>query len=291
MRKTIRNVLAAAMTGYAVLLLAGCSTPGAAAADPALWRQQPDFSAYFDEAGANGTLLIHDVKKNVTYVHNPTRARQGYVPASTFKILNSLIGLETGVVEDIDQQKFQFAGEPFKVRGKPFLPTQCNEAVTLRTAFRFSCIPVYQEIARQVGMGRYKSMVDSLGYGEGDLGAERLEWFWLEGGYTVSAQQQVDLLTRLYRGTLPFSARNMELVKDIMVVEKEPTYTLRAKTGYLFSTQPEIGWYVGWLEKGDQAYVFALNLDITRSEHARARAEIVKSAFRSLGLLQRPLAR
>lgn len=285
MRKAIQYILIATGAGCALALIAGCSTPGPTTATRATWQQRTDFSDHFDEAGAVGTLLIHDVKKNVTFVHNPVRARQGYVPASTFKILNSLIGLDTGVVTDVDQQKFRFSGETFNVRGKPFLPAQCNEDVTLRTAFRFSCIPVYQEIARRVGMERYKSVGSSLGYGNGKLGAERLEWFWLEGGYAVSAQQQVDLLVRLYHGDLPYSARNMALVKDIMVVEKDPAYTLRAKTGYLFSTQPEIGWYVGWLEKGDQVFVFALNLDITKPEHTRARATIVKSALKSLGAL------
>lgn len=285
MKNAIRNTLIAMGTGWSLALIAGCSTLGPTTATPAAWQQRQDFSDHFDEAGAVGTLLIHDVKKNVTFVHNPVRARQGYVPASTFKILNSLIGLDTGVVKDVDQQKFRFAGDTFNVRGKPFLPAQCNEDVTLRTAFRFSCIPVYQEIAKRVGMERYKSVVSGLGYGNGKLGAERLEWFWLEGGYAVSAREQVELLVRLYHDELPFSARSMELVKDIMVVEKEPAYTLRAKTGYLFSTQPEIGWYVGWLEKGDQVYVFALNLDITKPEHGRARATIVKSALKSLGAL------
>lgn len=271
--------------GFLLALIAGCSTPQPAAATSAPWQERADFSAQFDQAGAVGTLLILDVKKGVTYVHNPERARQGYVPASTFKIINSLIGLDTGIIADVDQQKFRYAGEPFMVRGKPFLPAQCNDDITLRTAFRFSCIPVYQELARQVGMDRYKATLNSLRYGNGKLDAERVDWFWLEGGYKVSAQQQVDFLVRLYRGELPFSARSMGLVKDIMVVEKEPSYTLRAKTGYLFSTQPEIGWYVGWLEKGDQAYVFALNLDIAKPGHAGARAAIVKSALKSLGAL------
>ncbi|MEJ7804771.1 MAG: penicillin-binding transpeptidase domain-containing protein [Telluria sp.] len=285
MRKIFSKILIATGTSCAVALIAGCSTPVPIAATPATWEQRSDFGAYFDEANTPGTLLIRDVKKNVTFVHNPMRARQGYVPASTFKILNSLIGLDTGVVKDVDQQKFRFSGVPFEVRGKPFLPPQCNKDVTLRTAFKFSCIPVYQELAKHVGMERYKAVLNNLEYGTGELGAERLEWFWLEGAYQVSAQQQVDLLVRLYRGELPFSARSMELVRDMMVVEKAPTYTLRAKTGYLFSTQPEIGWYVGWLEKGDQAYVFALNLDMSKPEDARARATIVKSALKSLGVL------
>jgi beta-lactamase class D len=48
----------------------------------------------------------------------------------------------------------------------------------------------------------------------------------------------------------------MDLVKDIMVREQTPDYTLRAKTGWLTSSKPQIGWFVGYLEQNKNVYFF-----------------------------------
>ena len=270
----------------ATATLVACSTTAPDLSRPMALQERADFKRHFDAAGTDGTLLIYDVKKGVAHVHNASRARTAFVPASTFKVTNSLIALESGAVRDVDTETFSYSGEPFMVRGKPFLPPQCNEAVTLRTAFKFSCIPVYQEVARRVGIDKYRETLARLPYGQGDMSGQRVDWFWLEeSGYKISTEQQVQFLTRFYRGKLPYSARTQDMVKHIMVVEREAQYTLRAKTGYLYSTTPELGWYVGWLEKGEDAYVFALNLDMAKPEHARARAVIVKAGLKDIGAL------
>lgn len=270
----------------AAAALAACSTPGPTSRAQSAVQERADFKKHFDAVGTDGTLVIYDVKRDVTHVYNPSRAGAGFVPASTFKIPNSLIAIEAGVARDVDSQTFAYSGQPFLVRGRPFLPPQCNEEVTLRTAFKFSCVPVYQELARRIGMDSYRKAFGDLDYGRADLSGQRVDSFWLdEQGHKVTAEEQVRFLTRFYRGQVPFSRRTQDLVKDIMVTEKEPGYTLRGKTGYLYSTQPEIGWYVGWLERGDEAYVFALNLDITKPEHARARASIVKAGLKDVGAL------
>jgi hypothetical protein len=54
---------------------------------------------------------------------------------------------------------------------------------------------------------------------------------------------------------LPFSTRSISIVKDLAIVEQTPDYTLRDKSGWVGFTdkikpKPEVGWYVGYLEKG-----------------------------------------
>jgi beta-lactamase class D len=267
----------------ALLSLLGCGTTASQKASALSERES--FAKLFADAGATGTLVIRDSVSGQTFVHNAERARQRFVPASTFKIPNSLIALDLGVVASIDGEKFQYSGKPYEVRGKPFLPAQCNADVDLRTAFRFSCIPVYQEIARRVGIERYVDTLGRIGYGHGDLRVERVDRFWLEGNYKISALEQVEFLQKLQSGQLPFSSRSIALTKELMQVEAQPGHTLRGKTGYLYSSTPELGWFVGWLEKGERAYVFALNIDLLRPELARARISIVRAALQDLGAL------
>jgi beta-lactamase class D len=273
---------AIAAVGVAALLLVAGAPLHAGPAEPAAWQERPTLSRLFSAAGVEGTLLIHDLQKNVTGVHNPSRAQRGFVPASTFQIVHALITISTEVVKDVDKDLFAYAGTPYLVRGRPFLPGQCDADISLRTAFTFSCIPVFQDVARRFGKARYQSVLREIDYGSGLLDGERVDRFWLEGHYTVSAAQQLRFLRRLYERDLPFSRPTINVVKDMMVIEEGPQYVLRAKAGHLFSTQPEVGWYVGWLERGARVYFFALNLDITKPEDTRARSAIVKAALEDL---------
>lgn len=246
---------------------------------------RPNFGRYFSEAGTEGTIVISALRQGVSIVYNPERADHPYLPSSTFKIPNSLIALETGVVKDVDQGRFAWNGRPFLVDGKPLLSDACNADITLRTALQNSCVPVYQEIARQVGLARYQSFLHALSYGNEDAGGAAIDWFWLSGNLRITARQQVDFLTRFYRSDLPFSARSMAQVKDIMLVEQTPTYVIRAKTGFVFATKPAVGWWVGWVETKEDVYVFALNLDLLRPDQSKARMLIVKAVLHDLGAI------
>src|ERR687898_3554298 len=72
----------------------------------------------------NGAFVLYDLKNNRYIRHNESRCRRRFTPASTFKIPNSLIGLETGVVRDADfvirwdRQRYTDQGRP---RIAPFI--------------------------------------------------------------------------------------------------------------------------------------------------------------------------
>ena len=282
--KLARTAAAVVASTLALALLAPAPVH-ADPADPATWRERPTLSRLFSAAGVEGTLLVHDAQQNITWAHHPSRAQRGHVPASTFKIVNALIAIGTETVKDVDKDLFTYAGKPYLVRGRPFLPAQCNADISLRTAFKYSCIPVFQEVARRVGKARYQAVLREIDYGSGRLDAEPVDRFWLEGRYTVSAAQQVRFLRRLYERDLPFSKATMNTVIEMMVVEDTPNNVLHAKSGHLYSTQPEVGWYVGWVERGAKVWFFALNLDINQPEDSRARSTIVKAALEDLTLL------
>ncbi len=260
-------------------------TPSAIAA-PNLISQAPertvqkvDFGRHFRELDVEGSVLIYDANNNQTFQHNPQRNETAFLPASTFKILNSLIALETGVIPD-EVAVLTWDGITREI-------PEWNHDLNMREAFKQSAVWFYQVLARKVGHERMQKFVAQAGYGNQKIGEkEDIDKFWLEGALRITPQQQIQFLSRLYKNDLPFSKRSLSLVKDIMVVEQTPDYTIRAKTGLsMLGVTPEIGWYVGYLEKGKNVYFFAVNMDIRSRKDIPIRKELMRRCFKDLGLL------
>src|SRR5690606_10438918 len=110
--------------------------------------ERPAWRAAFDSAGVTGTVAIRRLGSDTTEVHDLARARRGFIPASTFKIPNSLIALELGVVRD--------ERDPFPKTWPDQEIAPWNRDHTFRTAFKYSVVPAYQQIAREVGEARYR---------------------------------------------------------------------------------------------------------------------------------------
>jgi beta-lactamase class D len=237
-----------------------------------------DLEKYFKEIGTSGTFVMLDLKKNRIVVVNGERHTRGFLPASTFKIANALIALETGVIKDADNPVFKWDGVKREFE-------QWNKDHTLRTGFKASAVWQFQEIARQIGETRMRVYVSQFGYGNRNIGGSAPDAFWLEGALRISALQQIEFLERLYIGKLPVNPKTTEIVKDIMFLEKIGDATLRGKTGWIPSGDNKIGWLAGWVERGGETYIFALNLDPNEERHVAARTSIAKAMLTELGAL------
>lgn len=225
----------------------------------------------FADAGHVGTFAAVDARNDRLIVVNGPRAATRYVPASTFKIPNTLIALETGVVKDAD--------EVFRYDGKPRRVKAWEKDMTLREAIAVSNVPVYQEIARRVGLERYRDWLTRLDYGNRDPGTA-LETFWLSGPLAISAIEQARFLAKLGQGRLAVSDRSRAILRDIIRIEEHDGRTLYAKTGW----SGTIGWWTGWIEHGGAVTAFALNMDMTRIEDAPKRITIAKALMNQIGL-------
>ncbi len=248
--------------------------------DPAtvVAAQAPDFGRHFKEFGLSGSILIYDLNKNRTYEHNPQRNATAMTPASTFKIFNAMVALETGIMPN-DVAILTWDGIHRD-------PDVWNHDTNLRQAFKDSTVWFYQVLARRAGHERMQQFIDKVGYGNRQIGTvEDIDRFWLQGPLKITPASQIEFLQRLYRNKLPFSQRTMDLVKDIMVREQTPDYTLRGKTGWLNSTKPELGWFVGYLEQKKNVYFFATTIDMNKLTDAPARIEITRRSLKDLGLL------
>jgi beta-lactamase class D len=238
-----------------------------------LQAQEIDIDGIFTKHNAVGTLVIERHSHGSRIVHNADRATQPFFPASTFKIPNTLIALELGVVEDL-QTRIPWDGVKRRIAA-------WNKSQTLAQAFRNSTVPIYQEIARTVGKNRMAAALKKLRYGNQNIG-EEIDSFWLEGPLQISANEQIVFLKRLYLGELPYSERAMTLTKKAMVRSRSSTKVHRAKTGWTVASDPAIGWYVGWEERGHEVLFFALNMDMTRSSHPMAREGIVRQVLANI---------
>ena len=234
-------------------------------------------AALFARAGRQGTFVVLDPAGRVIAGHNRRRAETRYTPASTFKIPHSLIGLSVGAVASVDEVL------PYRSDAPPFSP-DWEKDMGLREAIVVSNVPIYQELARRIGLSRMRAAVQRLGYGNEQVG-DSVDTFWLRGPLAISALEQVRFLRRLAQGSLPFPAEAQRAVREITVVERGPGFVVHAKTGWQNGPGVGVGWWVGWVERGDRIYPFALNLDIQQRSDGALRQVLGRQALELAGVL------
>ncbi len=230
-----------------------------------------DLAKRFFDLGTEGTFVGYKVDDYLIIASDKTRSGEGRLPASTFKIPNALIALETGVVQDPDKDVFKWDGATRSIEA-------WNRDHTLRSAIAVSAFPVFQEIARRIGEERMQKYLDLIDYGNRDIGGG-IDKFWVSGSLRIDPVQQVDFLDRLRRGVLPVGKRSQELVRDILPVTKVGDATIRAKTGLTDKEHGALGWLVGWVEKGSAVTVFAMNMDCKTKELVDARMTVTQQCL------------
>lgn len=230
----------------------------------------------FVDAGVNGTFVLYDVSANRLVIHDQARAEKRFIPASTFKIPNSLIGLATGAVSDVD--------ELLPYGGKPQYLKIWEQDMGLRDAIKVSNVPVYQELARRIGLKRMRENLALLDYGNRNIGSV-VDRFWLDGPLKISAIEQAGFLARLAQGKLPLPGDVQESVHEITLLEESDNWVLHGKTGWAVSSTPRIGWWVGWVVNDKGIFSFALNIDMPNKGDAAKRIELGKASLRILGVI------
>ncbi len=217
------------------------------------FQVRPDFGSILDSLEVTGAILIYDQNSNSWYSNDFNRSNQGFLPASTFKIPNSIIGLETGVV-DYDTSIFQWDGKKRRLK-------TWEKDMKLQEAFHASCVPCYQEIARRTGAKRMRAFLDAIRYGNMVFDSTTIDLFWLEGNSKISAVQQIEFLKRFYNEQLPVSGKTYATMKKMMIIEENNIYRLSGKTGWAIRNDNNYGWFVGYIEKNNNVYYFATSIE------------------------------
>jgi len=233
--------------------------------------------------GYDAALVIYNRTTGETINIGPVRSSQRLSPCSTFKIYNTLIGLELALIKGVDEPWYHWDGVKRGIEG-------WNQDLTLREAFKVSAVPAYQTLARDIGEIRMKEYVEKIGYGSKDISAG-IDIFWLSRPDTtsikISADEQVALLNKLLDGKLPFSEKNVAILRDIMQAEKTDKGTLYGKTGSGMGPDGKgnLGWFVGFLENNGKTYVFACNILGGENPSGKTARTIIENIFKSQNLL------
>ena len=240
------------------------------------WQESPTLAQLFKRANLKGTFVLYDVSADTFTGYDRTRADTRFVPDSTFKIVNSLIGLSTATIRNVSEV-LPYGGQP-----QPFPEWQRD--LGLRDAIKVSSVPVYQELARRIGLERMQDFVRRLEYGNAQVG-DSVDDFWLAGPLKISALEQVRFLARLAQERLPLPETVQATVRDLICLEQGKDWTLYGKTGWVQNQDPDLGWWVGWIEKQGLVYTFALNIDMPNPQERHLRIDMGRDCLRSLGIL------
>jgi bla regulator protein blaR1 len=256
-----KSTLASFIWGILFFLLIGCfvltdakSTAGAAIGEksPAVKQNivYEDLSHYFQ--GYDGTFVLLDLKEDQYQVYNDDNSKKRVSPNSTYKIVSSLVGLETGVLTDENTSlEWDKTIYPFE---------QWNRNQTLASAMSYSVNWYFQKVDSIVGKTTIEDYLKQIGYGNNDLSGDIRE-FWVESSLKISPLEQVEMLKKLYTYEMPFSQKNIDTVKKVIKVSEQDKAALYGKTGTGTVNRSSInGWFIGYVEREGKVYIFATNI-------------------------------
>jgi len=257
---------------FATLLLAGCSVNKA--------KEDNSLKKYFDAKNVEGCFSLFDNGKGKVTVYNMGMDTTRMLPASTFKIVNSLIALQTGIAPD-EHMKIKWDGVTRPVKA-------WNKTMDMAEAFKVSNVPYFQEIARRIGKDTMHHWIDSLAYGNKNTDGP-IDSFWLNNHLKISPDEQLGLVKKLYFDQLPFQKRVQQIVRNMMLQEDNTLYKLSYKTGWGTDEEKNnIGWVVGWIEENNHVYFFvtvvkSANKDI---DMQNVRLDITKDILKQYGFFE-----
>lgn len=240
--------------------------------------QQEDqkISNLFSEAKTTGVITIFDGTSYNSFGNDKVRANTRYVPASTFKMLNALIGIEHGLTSP---------DEVYKWDGKKRLFPVWEKDMTLTEAIGASAIPLYQELAKRIGLSLMQSEVKRIGFGNSNIGT-KVDDFWLVGPLMITPREEAEFAYKLANNQLPVSEKSQKQVQQMIFADEINGSKIYSKSGWGWDVDPQVGWLTGWVVKPDGKIVsFSLNIEMRKDIPSAARKEITYAALKELKII------
>ncbi|MCG8332264.1 MAG: penicillin binding protein transpeptidase domain-containing protein [Chitinophagales bacterium] len=247
---------------------------------------QQDITQPFKDCGIEGSITIYDYATRQWISSDMRDSQYPTLPASTFKIINSLIALESEVITSeneiikwpgsIDTTKYGYRPDTYR-------------DMSMKEAFELSAGWAYIELAKKIGKDTYKEFLTKCNYGNVDLSIDDDD-FWNFGNFAISPLNQIEILIGVYEETLPFSKEHFSTLKAIMIEEQTDTYTIRAKTGWTRDGGKDTGWWVGYVEREEGLYFFATRLikdrSISTPDFGKCRKKITKAILKQMKIIE-----
>ncbi|WP_449384818.1 penicillin-binding transpeptidase domain-containing protein [Chryseobacterium shigense] len=245
-----------------------------------------DFKKYFNECHTDGSIAVYDNHQHQWIVSDTLDVRKQTLPASTFKVINMLIALETQTIaSETDIVKWPGKTDTIRYGYRPDI----YHDMPVKEAFELSAGWVFVELAKKIGKKNYIKFLSKSRYGNLDLSQTDAD-FWNFGHFAISPLQQVEFLRNFYMNRLPFSKKHIDIVKKVMLTEQNAEYTIHSKTGWTRDGGMNTGWWIGYVENANGTYFFATRLlqdrKLNQANFGNCRKEITKSIFRDLEIIK-----
>ena len=210
-------------------------------------------------AGTGAAFVIRNLGTGETLRHEPELAAQPKSPFSTFKIWNTAIALDVGVIPDLS---FRLDWD----------------------AEKYPAVWFFREVALRIGPERMGAALRSIGYGNADISGG-IDRFWINSSLRITAEDQVERLSDLIEGRTSLSSRTAKLVQEVMEIERGRGAVFSGKTGGGRAGNGYDGWFVGTLMRPRDRYAFATFLQATTWEGiGNQRLVLTREALAALGL-------
>ena len=236
---------------------------------------QKQIQLLFKQVHAQAVFVTYDGVQYQSYGTDLSRAHTAYIPASTFKILNALIGLQHHKATTTEVFPWDGRKRSFAAWEKDF---------NLASAMQASAVPVYQTLAQRIGLDLMQQEVKRIHYGNQNIG-QQVDQFWLVGPLKITPQQQTQFVYQLATQQLAFDTAVQQQVKEMLLVEARGEHKLYAKSGWGMDVNPQVGWYSGWVEKGNgKVIAFSLNMQMDSQSDVAERKQLTLDVLDKLGL-------
>lgn len=231
---------------------------------------ETDWSDYF--GGLNGAAVFYEPGKNRYTVYNQELAKEQRSPCSTFKIISSLIGLESGAI---------IPGNSIHVwSGEVFWNESWNRDIDFEEAFRTSCVWYFREVVDAIGPEAIQNELNRLQYGNCDISDwegrantnntnRALTGFWIESSLKISAFEQVRVLERIFGKDTEYKSESLQQLKQVMLAaDYETEYPVYGKTGMGKAAGVVVdSWFTGFTGTEVENVYFCIYLGRTDGEN------------------------
>lgn len=226
--------------------------------------------------GYDGSFVLYDNKTDTWQIYNQEHAIERVSPASTYKIYDALLGLESGIITP-EQSAFSWNGE-----SQPFEAWESDQ--NLNSAMQNSVNWYFQTIDQALGSETIASFLQEINYGNQTIG-DNTDLYWADSSLKISPVEQVELLQKFYQNDFHFSDANINAVKEAIRISSDDNGRLSGKTGTGRVDGKDVnGWFIGYIEKSGHVYYFATNIQGTADTTGSKATEITKSVLSKLQL-------
>jgi beta-lactamase class D len=207
-------------------------------------REDDGIGDVFKANKVTGTFGMFDNSRGDFTIYDLDRFKKPVSPAQTFHIFSALVALHTGKLAD----------DSSMVVGLDSASTP----LSLSTAFKNNDDAHFKTIANLIGKDTLKFWMDTVKYGNKKIGNEVTQ-FWMNDSLTISPDEQLGLIKRLYFRQHPFRASVQEQVKKMMLVVNNAQYQMAYQLGVVVRGDKKQAWVVGWIEENRHVYPFIVS--------------------------------